>query len=256
MCSTISPTARADEAPPARARPARTKRFYKEACGWSATVRSCCSSTANPRELREEYARVTGARTRRKRWRPNGARSARRSTRRKCRSRAFALSRSTAWPARRDAVAADIANYAGSDLVCYRAGSRKVWPRRRATPGTRCCSGGATSSARGSFAGEGVGHVTQPAEALAAVRAEIGQASVRSASRRLRPRPRLTGSALLAFMLGARGAYRGPGRAAAHVDEDWNIRHWGEDADAMARRAARRAEFDAAAKMLALLRLR
>ena len=40
---------------------------------------------------------------------------------------------------------------------------------------------------------------------------------------------------------------------AAHVDEDWNIARWGEDAEAQARRAARRAEFDAAAKVLAAL---
>jgi chaperone required for assembly of F1-ATPase len=47
-----------------------------------------------------------------------------------------------------------------------------------------------------------------------------------------------------------------PDRAwdAGHVDEDWNIRKWREDAEAMQRRAARRAEFDAAAQVLAALR--
>ena len=38
--------------------------------------------------------------------------------------------------------------------------------------------------------------------------------------------------------------------AAANVDEDWNIAAWGEDAEVKARRAARRAEFDAAVLIL------
>jgi chaperone required for assembly of F1-ATPase len=37
------------------------------------------------------------------------------------------------------------------------------------------------------------------------------------------------------------------------VDEDWNIAQWGEDAEAARRRAARRAEFDAAARVLELV---
>ena len=39
--------------------------------------------------------------------------------------------------------------------------------------------------------------------------------------------------------------------AAAHVDEDWNIEQWGLDAEVASRRSARRAEFDAAAQVLA-----
>jgi chaperone required for assembly of F1-ATPase len=62
----------------------------------------------------------------------------------------------------------------------------------------------------------------------------------------------LTGSALIALMLG-RGALP-PVEAwnAAHVDEDWNARQWGEDAEAAHGRARRFAEFEAAAKMLSL----
>jgi chaperone required for assembly of F1-ATPase len=43
---------------------------------------------------------------------------------------------------------------------------------------------------------------------------------------------------------------------AAHVDEDWNARQWGEDAEAAAGRARRFAEIEAAAKMLALAGVR
>ena len=38
--------------------------------------------------------------------------------------------------------------------------------------------------------------------------------------------------------------------AAAHVDEDWNMKFWGRDALALERRAARFAEMQAAAIVL------
>ncbi len=63
----------------------------------------------------------------------------------------------------------------------------------------------------------------------------------------------LTGSALLA--LGVALGRLTPDQAwnAAHVDEDFQIAQWGEDAEARDRCAARRREFDAAARMLQLL---
>jgi chaperone required for assembly of F1-ATPase len=39
---------------------------------------------------------------------------------------------------------------------------------------------------------------------------------------------------------------------AAHVDEDWQISQWGEDAEAAARRKNRWRDFEAAARMLSL----
>ncbi len=64
----------------------------------------------------------------------------------------------------------------------------------------------------------------------------------------------LTGSALLALAL-ARGAIApGAAWAAAHVDEDWQLSQWGRDEVALARRAYRFTEFEAAATVLALLR--
>jgi chaperone required for assembly of F1-ATPase len=63
----------------------------------------------------------------------------------------------------------------------------------------------------------------------------------------------LTGSALLA-LAHVRGALSAEAAwAAAHVDEDWQISQWGEDAQAAARRARRWAEMQAASRMLVLL---
>jgi chaperone required for assembly of F1-ATPase len=41
---------------------------------------------------------------------------------------------------------------------------------------------------------------------------------------------------------------------AVQVDEDWQMRQWGEDADAMARASVRRAQFDDAARYCALVK--
>jgi chaperone required for assembly of F1-ATPase len=65
----------------------------------------------------------------------------------------------------------------------------------------------------------------------------------------------LTGSALLALMTAA-GAIAGESAwGAAHLDEDWQIEHWGVDAEAQARRSTYRQEFDLALRFLALSRI-
>jgi chaperone required for assembly of F1-ATPase len=63
----------------------------------------------------------------------------------------------------------------------------------------------------------------------------------------------LTGSALLALALhqGAREAEQV--WAAAHVDEDFNAEQWGADEEVIARKAARKRDFDAAVAILRAL---
>lgn len=60
----------------------------------------------------------------------------------------------------------------------------------------------------------------------------------------------LMGSGLLAIALKEKLIDSDTAWHAAHLDEDYNIRLWGEDAEAAARRAARRVEFDAAVKVI------
>lgn len=60
----------------------------------------------------------------------------------------------------------------------------------------------------------------------------------------------LMGSGLLAIALNEQLIDADTAWNAAHLDEDYNIRLWGEDAEAAARRAARRVEFDAAVTVL------
>ncbi len=100
---------------------------------------------------------------------------------------------------------------------------------------------------------EGVKHVAQPQAAINAIRVEIARYSSPFKLAALMSLTNISGSALLALVLARGRLSSDEAWAAAHVDEDWNVKRWGEDAEAKARRAARRLEFDAAARMLALL---
>jgi chaperone required for assembly of F1-ATPase len=64
----------------------------------------------------------------------------------------------------------------------------------------------------------------------------------------------LTGSSLLAMMLEAGSTTPDSVWAAAHVDEDYQISQWGEDSEAIARRKARRREFDGLVRYFELLK--
>lgn len=63
----------------------------------------------------------------------------------------------------------------------------------------------------------------------------------------------LTGSALLALALAEGLIDAEKAWSLAHIDEDWQIEHWGTDEEAFHRRELRRAEMDVAASVLAAL---
>lgn len=152
-----------------------------------------------------------------------------------------------------DAVAADIANYAGTDLVCYRAAEPDELVEAQAAAWNPVLGWAHETLGARLALSQGVTHVQQPETALAAVRAEIDRAQRPFGLAAIATVTSLTGSILIALML-ARGAISPDAAwAAAHVDEDWNTARWGEDAEATQRRAARKAEFDASAKVLEFL---
>jgi chaperone required for assembly of F1-ATPase len=152
-----------------------------------------------------------------------------------------------------DAVIAETAKYAGSDLLCYRAGDPAGLAALQAREWDPVLAWVREEFGVRFTLAEGVNFVAQPEESLAAVRAEVERYAAPFPLAALATATALTGSVLLALAL-ARGRLSADAAwAAAHVDEDWNIAQWGEDAEAARRRAARRAEFDAAAKVLALL---
>ena len=101
---------------------------------------------------------------------------------------------------------------------------------------------------------EGIVHVRQPDQAVAAARAALPADPWSLAA--LHVVTTVTGSALLALAL-LRGALdEDQVWAAAHVDEDWNVEQWGVDEEVAARRLARYLDFRAAAGVLNALQSR
>ncbi len=153
-----------------------------------------------------------------------------------------------------EGVGADVVKYAGSDLVCYRAGEPDSLVAAQAAAWNP-----AIAFARDRFGArfvlaEGVMFVAQPPDAIAAIGRAVAPyvtSPLRLAA--LHSLTSLLGSALLALMV-AEGAHTAEsGWAAAHVDEDHQMRLWGQDAEAMAKRAARFPDLAAAADLLAAL---
>ena len=153
-------------------------------------------------------------------------------------------------------VADEIENYLGTDMLFYRASEpdglvalqRQHWDPvvawARDALGARF------------VLAEGVMHVAQPREAIAAARARISGANDAPGHWRLgalNVATTITGSALLALALAERRLSPDDAWTAAHVDEDWNMQFWGRDELALQRRAYRRREFDAAALVLSAL---
>jgi chaperone required for assembly of F1-ATPase len=150
---------------------------------------------------------------------------------------------------REHAVASDIVAFAGCDLLCYRADSPDRLAARQAGAWDPVLTWAARRLGCHFVCVTGVVHHPQPEGALEALARELEG---------LNPFPlaalhtitTLTGSAILALALFDGATAADDAWDAAHVDEDWQIEQWGADAEAQARRAARRAEFDCAVRLL------
>lgn len=144
-------------------------------------------------------------------------------------------------------VRADICAYAGTDALCYRADEPEglvAEQNRHWDPVIGHVE--QELGVRFTLAG-GIVHVQQPAETLAAVRQFLDRMDDPVRLTGLHVVTTITGSALLALALCGGGFDSDNLWVAAHVDEDWNIRQWGEDAEAAARRDRRYQDFRAAA---------
>ncbi|MFT3967514.1 MAG: ATP12 family protein [Sphingobium sp.] len=145
-----------------------------------------------------------------------------------------------------------ITDYGGSDLFCYRAGDpvelaaeqARLWDPLLDWARERYGVAFAVTS--------GIMPVNQPVETV-----EQLSAAVRALDPWL-----LSGLSTIVSiggtLLGALALIEGrlsPDQlwSAAHVDEEWQARQWGEDAEAVARTALRRAQFDDAAHYCALV---
>jgi chaperone required for assembly of F1-ATPase len=153
-----------------------------------------------------------------------------------------------------DETRADIARYAGSDLLCYRADAPEALAERQRLAFDPVLAWAAEALGARFNLAAGVIHVAQPPEALAAVRTALDAVDDPAALAALSVITTLSGSALLALAV-ARGFLTAEEAwAAAHIDEDFQNEQWGGDEEAKARRAARWREMEAAAEVLAATR--
>jgi chaperone required for assembly of F1-ATPase len=151
------------------------------------------------------------------------------------------------------AVIEDILKFCASDLLCYRAGGPQGLVDAQGRHWDPVLDWLREDLGARFILSEGVSHVVQPQPALAAFGVRLAAYSAPFPATCLHAMTTLTGSAMLALAVAEGRQTAASAWAAAHVDEDWNIAQWGEDAEAKARRAFRWREMDAAACLLATL---
>ena len=154
---------------------------------------------------------------------------------------------------RMEAVADDLCAYAQTDLLAYRAAE----PDRLVTAQGQAWDpvldwAYETFGAR-LILSEGVMHVTQPPQAVQALSDAVRRVDDPFKLAALHTLTTLTGSLILALAVLRGRLDPAEAWAAAHVDETYQAAVWGRDEEAEARLAVRRAEFEAAAKVIATL---
>ena len=150
-----------------------------------------------------------------------------------------------------EAVVDDVAKYFESDLLFYRAGHPDALVERESRHWDPVLFWAADTLQAHFILAEGIVHVRQPDQAVAAARAALPTEPWSIAA--LHVVTTLTGSALLALALMRGVLDEDRVWSAAHVDEDWNSAQWGVDGEVAARRAARLIDFKAAARLLKAL---
>jgi chaperone required for assembly of F1-ATPase len=145
----------------------------------------------------------------------------------------------------------DVVRYLGSDMLCYRAEQPERLVRRQTDTWDPLLAWARETLGARFVLAAGVTFVAQPAGAVEAAAQAIPSDPWRVGA--VHTMTTLTGSALLALAvlhgrMSAEQAWQ-----AAHLDEDWNMELWGRDEMALARRAARFAEMQAAATVASLV---
>ncbi len=154
---------------------------------------------------------------------------------------------------RRAAVIDDICAFGAHELLCYRAETPLAFAHLQARTWDPLLEW-AQGELGAKFAiGCGVMPVEQPQETLKVLRRRYGTFGDFQLAA-LSNMATLSHSALLPLAVAAARLTPEDAWEAANLEEAWNIRQWGADAEATARSARRRLEFLSAARLLELLR--
>jgi chaperone required for assembly of F1-ATPase len=147
---------------------------------------------------------------------------------------------------REEAVHAEIVAYAASDLLCYRAESPEALVQLQSQNWDPLLAWARERFGAHLVTAKGIMPVAQPPESIAKL-AEAVAGLDAFALAACHVMTTLTGSAVLALATIQGRLTTEEAWAAAHVDEDFQIARWGEDAEAIKRRDARWKEMSAAA---------
>ncbi|WP_371346730.1 ATP12 family chaperone protein [Ancylobacter sp. IITR112] len=145
----------------------------------------------------------------------------------------------------------EIVRYAGSDLLCYRTDNPAQLVALHAQLWDPVLGWARERFGASFMLSEGVVHVAQPPRTLELIAAALPDDPLRMAALNLMTT--LSGSALLALAVAHGHLDMVQAWRAAHADEEVQEQLWGTDAEALARRATRFRDFEAAARLYALL---
>lgn len=147
---------------------------------------------------------------------------------------------------------AEMLEFAGSDLTCYRAEAPPDLVERQALAWNPMLDWAAAELDAAFRVTAGIVHQPQPEAALKAVKTHLNRLDP-FALTALHNIMTLTGSLLIAAMTVAGRIDPQAAWLAAHTDEDYQIVQWGEDAEARQRRVLRHREFLACCRFASLI---
>lgn len=149
-------------------------------------------------------------------------------------------------------VAALLAAYGESDLICYRAEGPEELALRQATAWDPLIKWAGTALAAPLLTGVGVMHVAQPGASVARLAEEVHKLdSFRLAA--AHDLIALSGSLIIGLAVLKRHLDAETGWRLSRIDEDWQAELWGQDDEAVAMAATKSRDFSTAARFLDLV---
>jgi chaperone required for assembly of F1-ATPase len=150
-----------------------------------------------------------------------------------------------------DEVVEMLAAYGGTDLLCYRATGPDALIARQATAWNPLLDWAATALGAPLNTTAGVMHIPQPDSSLAALQAQVARLTAFQLAA-FHDLVAISGSLLLALAVIHGRLSADEAWTLSRIDEDWQAELWGEDEDATALAALKRAAFLQADRFFAL----
>lgn len=153
----------------------------------------------------------------------------------------------------KDAVVEELAGYGASDLLCYRAEGPVELIAQQQAAWDPWITWAANALDAPLQTATGVMHVAQPTESTARLHAEVARLDPYTLAG-LHDLVALSGSLVLALAVTKGKLSPAQAWEISRVDEAWQISQWGEDDEASAAAAVKRAAFEHAARFVELCR--